>query len=331
MVVTVTYGNRQWLVEETVERTLAAGAGRVIVVLNGASEGSRIALSKLPARYPVGVIRLVHIMQNLGSAEGYRAGIAAALNQQDMDFIWLMDDDNWPAPDALSHAHSWHARLERSCNGEVAVACYRRHLEPHVRLRRGVPVDQVYPLPGAALNFDIRDRLSKWRHAGATRPLSAPVEVPLAPYGGLLMHREAVLQAGLPLPELVLYADDYEYTNRLRRAGVRIFFCGDAVISDSDGAQDLSDQPRGIVRRLRTPKDAHAKLYYQVRNDVYLDKQRATSSGTRIFLHINLTIYVVALICLASANRSNRTALSTTLAAIHDGWRGRLGLRFPLA
>src|SRR5215210_3068507 len=72
----------------------------VTVVVNASTDGTAEALaaSELRERLALDYLRLE---RNGGGAEGFHYGVLAAL-RTDADWIWLMDDDCEPAPDALA-------------------------------------------------------------------------------------------------------------------------------------------------------------------------------------------------------------------------------------
>jgi GT2 family glycosyltransferase len=333
MVVTVTYGARHELAATTIERSLAAGADRVLVVVNGGPAATRAALAAVADRHGRDAVHLLELDRNLGSAGGFHAGLAAAVQHEDMDYVWVLDDDNWPRPDALAEAlRSLHG-LEAGGAGRVAVVSYRDNLAPHQHVRRGTPPELVYARPGSAVNFDVRTRLLRRRVGPPSQepPPDACVEVPMAPYGGLLLERAVLTELGLPRAELVLYEDDHEYTERLRQGGLKLFLCLASVVEDADGPLTMEDgAPRGIVRLLRTPEEHRTRLYYQVRNGIHVDRQRCRTVPAKVVFALNAGCYVLALVTFALMDTANRAALGTALHAIGDGLRGRLGMTVAL-
>src|SRR5690606_18523667 len=69
-----------------------------VIVIDNASTDDSAAVA---AQHPV-VTRLVSLERNTGGAGGFAAGLAVALDDPGLDFVWLMDDDTIPTPDALT-------------------------------------------------------------------------------------------------------------------------------------------------------------------------------------------------------------------------------------
>ncbi len=101
-VVTVTYGDRWRYLEKVLARLDDLdGAERItgiVVVANGAAPAARRHLAEAAAGDRR--LRLVELAENRGSAAGFGAGIARAL-EWDGDCLWVLDDDNLPEPGAL--------------------------------------------------------------------------------------------------------------------------------------------------------------------------------------------------------------------------------------
>ena len=70
----------------------------IIVIDNNSSEETKEALGAYLCRREIYYYRLD---ENVGSAGGYTAALQIAI-KQDVDWVWTMDDDAVPEPDALS-------------------------------------------------------------------------------------------------------------------------------------------------------------------------------------------------------------------------------------
>jgi GT2 family glycosyltransferase len=94
----------------------------------------------------------------------------------------------------------------------------------------------------------------------------------VGPYGGMLISRETVKILGIPDSSYYLFGDDFEYSSRAARVGIKMFTVVSAVVEDIDRSEAL---PSGYLSNLSDP----ARLYYSTRNHLYLRKSLATSSG----------------------------------------------------
>ena len=174
---TVTYGDRGLLCERVIQAALASGVDQVVVVDNGATSSSRKILQKV-AKLDSRVI-LTERGPNRGSADGFARAISDASSIG--DFVWLLDDDNVPAPSALQELQS---AFQRDLGHDLVLFSFRETDPHHARVARG---QSAYPPPGSFLNFDVwtvlvrrftRERPSKFGSNGL-------VEVPYGPYGGM--------------------------------------------------------------------------------------------------------------------------------------------------
>ncbi|MGH3706150.1 MAG: glycosyltransferase, partial [Agromyces sp.] len=110
--VVVAYNRRDLLVE--VLEALAVQRhplARVVVVDNASTDDSADV-----ARAAGDLVDLVSLPRNTGGAGGFAAGMAVALDRHEPDWLWLMDDDTVPTPDALA------ALLEAVDGTEVVAA-----------------------------------------------------------------------------------------------------------------------------------------------------------------------------------------------------------------
>lgn len=327
----VTYGARASTVIAAVEAARIAGAGLAVIVLNGVDPTTGEAVRS--AVEPTAITsRFVALQRNGGSAGGYAAGIAAALEIDRADYLWLLDDDNRPVPTALSAAHRLMQDLESSRGpGSVAVSCARPADRAHGALLNGAQVAAVFPDEGAFLNFDIRQRLRRRLRPVLAGPETGIVLLPAAPYGGLLISARLARQVGLPRADFVLYEDDVEYSYRITGSGSVLALADDAIVLEADKLDPPKsmDGSRPLVKMLRTPPDEQHRLFYQYRNRVYLDRQRVTSARTRAAFWINASIYLTVTAVLGTRSK-NRIAFRAFHRAVRDGLRGRLGQTYGL-
>jgi rhamnopyranosyl-N-acetylglucosaminyl-diphospho-decaprenol beta-1,3/1,4-galactofuranosyltransferase len=225
--------NRRDLLLETLrgieQQTVAVAT---LVVDNGSTDDTMRAVA---SAHPAADI--LTLPSNSGSAGGFGAGAAWAVDH-DYEWVWLLDNDSVPAPDAV----------------EELLACYERFERPPrpVLLASKVTWTDGSILP---LNVPILKRknvdLLYWAAEHGALSLRA------APYAGLLVQGSAVVRHGLPIAEYFLWNDDIEWTGR--------------VLKDELGVL----VPRSVVCH-KTPGNpsttAHAgpRFYYEVRNKLWM-------------------------------------------------------------
>lgn len=232
----VTY-NRRTLLERCVDhiRGQTRPADQLLVINNSSSDDTVAMLEAKGVDYVT--------QPNSGSAGGWSRGIQEAL-AGDWDAVWLMDDDGYPAPDAL-------AKLEAGLSN--GVSCISS-----VVLCESDPLRFVFPMPlldGADLPVML-GRKRKVETLDALRPLAKGGVYPYAHlFNGALVSVDAARRAGNVNIDFFLMGDEVDYFMRLRQQG--------KVLSHLDAHQlhpDVSGRPLDAV-----------KFYYYVKNTIILN------------------------------------------------------------
>jgi GT2 family glycosyltransferase len=256
--VVVTY-NRRELLNSCLHSLIAQSFSldRIVVVDNASTDGSEEVVGSFEG------VELVRLEENLGSAGGFAAGVEAALAEE-CDWIWLMDDDAEPAPDALE-------RLLASSGADdptVAALC------------------PAVVLPDGAI--DVKHR-GTWRKRPRPLPASEYVAGTVSPidfftWVGPLIRAEAARAAGPPMAELFIWADDYEYSFRVRRHGdLRLVPASRVVHHDARGSHHT--RRSRLVNRLTgwdyepAPYAAFWRNLCGIRNYVWLKKRHEGESA----------------------------------------------------
>lgn len=278
--VTVTYGDRLHLLERVIEalereRSIAS----ICVVDNGATEDTKRYLSSLRERTEA--IHIVTMPRNTGSAGGFGAGLRCALERTSCDHIWLLDDDNVPAPDALRVLLDTCGELGDH-RDHVALSSYRPNRPEQEKLTRGVGLDEVFPLRSSFLSLHVRDAPKKiWRRITSRRESVPPraggrpktIAIPFTVYGGLLLSRATVESIGFPDARFFTYADDTEYTYRITAAGGEILLVPSSIVEDVDTSWDSEASGTFLPMRL-LQSDSDFRVFYNTRNQVYFSRYR---------------------------------------------------------
>jgi GT2 family glycosyltransferase len=239
---------------------------------------------------------------NLGSAGGWHRAIAHCM-EEGFDAVWLMDDDGYPAPDAL-------AQLEHAL--EPGVAC-----ASSVVVQEDRPDRFVFPFPvlDAAGLPVIFARPRKLPTVASLQPYAREGIYPFAHlFNGALIASSAIRQIGNVNPEFFIFGDEVDYFYRLRQAGEVI-----SVLGARHQHPDVSSRPYSSV-----------KIYYYIRNSMILNCRYFNKP----LLRHGLTLLAV----LGRTARRNgaREALSyvvgtrlvVLLQAVYAGLIGRLGRDF---
>lgn len=319
--VTVTYGDRIRYCAELLRRAFDdEGVEHVVIVSNNSTS----ALEDLEARWGDRVT-IVRLAANTGSANGYAVGITAALSRK-AQYLWLMDDDNAPRPGALG-ALCRHLDLLTSKIGKSRAAVLGFRPDHQADIALGVPVALSVPPRSSYFGFHVaRIPYKIWRRTPWGRPQPGPmpkvVDVPFAPYGGFFAHRSVYEDLGLPKPQLVLYADDIEYTWRLTARGGRITLVTDALLEDLEGSWNVKTNWKNHFEcMLLSGSDFRA--YYSSRNQAWFDKNY-WSTSTAMF-RLNRLVFLF-LLRFYGKRRHAAARLTLLERAIADGEAHRLGL-----
>lgn len=291
---TVTYGNRFELLERAVESAFKAGAARMIIVDNGSTQQSSAKIDALAA----GNARIVVIrnVENEGSAPAFGKGMQHFVDQMNDDYLWMLDDDNLPAEDALKEL--LHVLKKREATLGPSLPCATAAVRPantrHAAFLEGRTASFLYPPVGSFMYFDLLSRiLTKFPTAKKT-PATRRVpfaEIPYAPYGGLLLSRATIKLIGYPKKDLVLYEDDTEYTSRIPEMGGSLLLCRAASVEDIDAKWSNGAGSSGLKGLILA--DNENRTYFSVRNRVMFDSSQARGAYKRIQLQLNRWIFLI--------------------------------------
>jgi len=262
-----------------------------VIVADNVSTDTTVAdlenLSGLP--FPLDVLRMA---ENAGNA----GGVAAAMERAFADgtaAVWILDDDSWPRPEALA------ALLDEPWDRKSV-----RHAH------------QIDPKTGRfTWPLQVADG-SGWRlvRDWEEMPEGTLVRSRIL-WTGTIITREVREAAGPVMADLFIRGEDEEYPLRVERHGFPYFACRGAIM-DHPGPEDLVEWQFHGKRLFYERGLADWKLYYKVRNMVWLKKEY----DGPIKATMMAAAYTLAAISLDGPRR-----LPLLIEAIRDGWFGRLG------
>ena len=327
VLVTLTYGDRLEYLRELLARAFREkDITRAIVVSNA----SVAELDQLFMLWP-NRVQVIELDSNTGSANGYAVGIEAALDSG-CDFIWLMDDDNAPTPGSfpLLKQRLIDCAL-RDGTDNTAVLGFRPTHQADVA--SGVPTRFIAPPRSSYFGFHVRQLPYKlWRRTPwgkpTPRPAQALLELPFAYYGGLLGHADLFRRIGLPRRDLVLYADDTEYTFRIGALGGHLYLVPEAGLDDLEHSWNIKQRTANIYETyLLGSSDLRA--YYAARNQAWFDKNLWVTSPW--MYRFNRWVFI-RLLHFFARRHQRESRLALLLQAIRDGEAGALGMNraYPL-
>lgn len=193
--VVVTY-NRLGILKRCIEAILAQSQKPecVFIVDNNSTDGTRKWISDLAASSEE--IRPVFLDNNYGGAGGFHHGIRSAY-EYGADWIWTMDDDTIPNPDALEILVM---RAVAACN----------HCSAD---KIGFLASEAVWTDGTPHKMNVPGVNRYWSIGHPALPGAARIDA--ATFVSLLINRDAVSLAGYPVKEFFIWMDDVEYTLRI--------------------------------------------------------------------------------------------------------------------
>lgn len=288
--------NRRRLLERCIDHVLAQirPPDGLLVINNGSTDRTAEMLERKQVDFIT--------QPNVGGAGGWKRAVQAALDGQ-WDAVWLMDDDGYPAPDALQ-------KLESSLTPEIACIS-------SVVLSEDDPGLFVFPFPVLETNGlpVLVARSRKFRRLDELQRVTSEEVYPFAHlFNGALIPTEIIRQIGNVNSGFFLMGDEVDYFMRMREIG--------PVVSHL-GARHL--HPDVSKRRLDP-----AKLYYYVKNSIILNHRYFDKALARDLLT------VVAALSRTAKRNSIAEALSYIAGrrapvlwrAILRGLKGRIGPDF---
>ena len=205
--VVVTY-NRKDLLAGCLDALLSQSyrVEHILVIDNASTDGTGAFLVE---RGYAADPRVEHVLLPaiVGGAGGFHEGFKRALALQG-DWTWAMDDDGLPRDECLEQLLAAPA-VAGDFRGPLVLA----------RERIDDQTNDEFAFPG---RIDVAGRREVLRtRADAERIGTDGVIVGYASvFNGVLIHRRAVEQIGLPDPKFFIWGDEWDYVLRTRRAGI---------------------------------------------------------------------------------------------------------------
>jgi GT2 family glycosyltransferase len=279
--VVVTY-NRRPLLEQCLAALKAQERppDRVLVVDNASTDGTA---DWVRAEHPD--VHVLALADNQGGAGGFHEGMRAA-HAGGAEWVWLMDDDTIPRPQALAALLGAPERLEGLAR-------------PLLLSSRALWTDgRLHPMNEPSFKRE-GDHFIDACERGLL-PLR------MATFVSLLVHRDAIERFGLPHKHYFIWSDDIEYTARVLRDQDVGFFVPDSVVEHRTKTAHTAVTESG------------SRFYFHVRNSVYMMRGGAWNLREKLSLVWALAYTTQAYLRL---NRFGREPLRTVWTGARDGVR----------
>ena len=246
--VVVTY-NRLALLRQCVEALRAqTTVCDILIVDNASTDGTDQWLASQPD------LRYRNTGSNLGGAGGFNYGMRWAV-EAGYDYVWVMDDDTLPQPDALEKLLEADSVLEGNYGWLSSVALWTDGSECKMN----------------------RQKLKKSFYAYSPLMKYGLVQAEQATFVSLFLRSETIRRFGLPIKEYYIWGDDLEYTRRIAvRGGVPCFIAGQSQVvhaaKSNVGSNVALDDPERIGR-----------YFYAFRNEAHLYRQEGLKGSAYCF------------------------------------------------
>ena len=244
--VVVTY-NRLELLKECLAALKAQTykLDKIVVIDNHSEDGTADYLSTLRGD---DLFQIVTNETNEGGSAGFSRGIKISALEHP-DWIWVMDDDSIPSPDALERL------LPYTLPEKVGF------VNSKVVWKDGTP--HVMNIPFVSKNQEQKKLL----FAGNEALQKNCQIVESASFVSLLLRGSLPWEVGLPFKEFFIWCDDAEYTERITRHGYYGLLAEDSVV--------LHKTAKNYSSSLYTvPVSAAWKVFYGERNESFLRRRR---------------------------------------------------------
>lgn len=226
-ILTVTYGDRFKYLQQVLDRCASESRQdkrlfEIIIVDNNSSSSQNI--SKFIENNRDVNTKHITLKENKGSAGGFSAGLEYFLTTKS-DYVLLLDDDNVPESNFIKYFTSALFLFPKKDRQKIILSG-RRSAFTDIRFFYGkyIPNSQKSLFGFNMFNYKVVLSLIKKHIFNESKKLQSKKFIPICiqngfAYGGAFLSKEIISLAGLPLKEFFTYADDVEWSNRIKTIG----------------------------------------------------------------------------------------------------------------
>ncbi len=238
----------------------------ILVVDNASTDGTQEMLAQ---EFPG--VWTHRLLENLGAAGGFREGLRLA-HAQGYEWLWILDDDVIPQPQALDELLQGIKRVQKGLGKTPIVAASR------VLWKDGSLHLINIPFMG-----DIWLRLDKIQRLPDLVSLGL-LQIRSATYTSILVHREGISRYGLPYKDYFLWGDDVEFTARLLRNPEELgIFVPQSIVIHKSMLKASPAEVKG---------PAIGRFFYEVRNKIWMAKSRAFDPIEKVAVILSMLLNV---------------------------------------
>ena len=190
LAVVVTY-NRKQLLLECIDHLLHQTIGqniKILIIDNASSDGTYQVLKPYIDK---NFITYINTGSNLGGAGGFEYGVRQA-SKENCDYVWLMDDDSMPEPNAAEYLLEYALKIHKF-----------GFLSSYVKWVDGSP---------CVMNLQRKDIMQK-----ITSFDKKVIKIEIATFVSMFIPMKVIYEFGAPIGEFFIWGDDWEYTRRISK------------------------------------------------------------------------------------------------------------------
>ncbi len=281
--VTVAYNNKKALEKCLRALCLQMRPLDAIIIIDNASEDGALEFLRSLGYFGNKKIDYLRLKHNTGSEGGFNAGLKRALSAG-FDYIWAIEQDVVPAKDALLRLLE--SAREQPQKKRIFASCA---LVPD-----GTHFFEPVSVILAGKKFSATQSYEELCKIGEL------VEGHGAQWTGILFPKNALLEAGLPDPLYFTHGGSWEFFERLRKHGFRLYYHAASIVYHPTTIIKVVSVP------IWSPKEKKFfiakfflhnfsppwKHYYIFRNMVYMDIiGRKTKNESMAFVLLKLGLY----------------------------------------
>ncbi|MCB0168774.1 MAG: glycosyltransferase family 2 protein [Anaerolineae bacterium] len=253
--VVVTYNRKELLVEclEALD-SQTCPVDQIFIIDNASTDGTYEFLAD-QGYFDEDEVEFIGLPGNRGGAGGFYEGLKRAYADQ-YDWIWVMDDDSIPEPDALQQLLAAYQRLEPV-------------KPPKLLASRAVWLDRsLHPM-------NIPQAKTSDPDLALLAAEQATMSIRFATFVSLLLHRSVIDGYGLPIADYFIWSDDIEYTARILKQEFGVAVPASVVVHKT-------------AKKYTHLNDSGPRYYYHIRNNIWmLTRSRAWTTKEKIKKAIN--------------------------------------------
>lgn len=295
--VVVTY-NRLDLLKECIEAVQSQSEKCHILIVDNASTDNTQEYCVSLCENDIN-ISYKRMEKNIGGAGGFSRGMAYAV-EHGAKYVWIMDDDTIPRPDALEKLVEAAGRIEAVDNHSFGF------VSSEVLWVDGQPCKMNKQLTRQPIDA-VESNLS--RDYGM-------IPVKSATFVSLLFSAETIVECGLPIEEYFIWGDDKEYTLRVSDAH-HCFKINDSVVLHKMKNNEGSNITHDDLDRI-------GRYFYAYRNDYCTAKRQ----GLEQFVVYNIAFALNMLRVIVHA-KYKKPRLETMLRGRRAGRHFNPGIKYP--